>query len=78
MTAPVTIDLDDTILSALDGFASTMARSRDGIIILALQEWLAAQSDFIAHVKAGIADAEAGRFVSQEEMERIAGKYGAV
>ena len=75
MSAPVTIELDDNTLNALDGIAANMERSRSEIIDLALREWLEAQRDFAAHVQGGIADADAGRFVSQEEIERIAHKY---
>jgi predicted transcriptional regulator len=75
MSAPVTIDLDEETLIALDGFAANMEQSRSVVIDLALREWLSAQADFATHVQAGIADAEADRFVSQDEIERIAHKY---
>lgn len=71
MTAPITIDLDERTLTALDGFAANMEQSRSGMINLALQEWLAAQVDFVAQVEAGLAEADRGEFVSEEEIARI-------
>lgn len=76
MTAPVTIDLDEKTLTALDNFAANMEQSRSGMINLALQEWLAAQVDIISDIKAGIADADAGRFASDEEVAAVFAKYG--
>ena len=77
MTKHVTVTLDDESLTVLDGIAATMEQSREDTISMALREWLAGQADFAAHVRAGIADANAGRFVSHEEVERIALKYPA-
>jgi predicted transcriptional regulator len=75
MTKHLTISLDEKSLTALDGIAATMERSREDTISLALREWLAGQADFASHVEAGIADAEAGRFVGDEEIARLLRKY---
>ena len=77
MTKHVTVTLDEESLTVLDGIASNMEQSREETITMALREWLAGQADFEAQVRAGIADADAGNFVSHEEVERIALKYDA-
>ena len=76
MTAPVTIDFDEQTLTALDGFAARMEQSRDALIKLALEEWLAAQAWETAEIEAAIAEADRGEFVPDEEIARIVGKYG--
>lgn len=76
MTAPITIDFEEETLTALDAFAARMEQSRDGLIKLALEEWLAAQAWELAEIEAAIAEADRGEFVSDEEIAKIAGKYG--
>ena len=76
MTAPVTIDLDEKTLTALDRFAANMEQSRSQMINQALEEWLAAQVDIVADIEAGIADADAGRFATDEQVAAVFAKYG--
>ena len=75
MTEHVTMELDERTLTTLDGFAAAMELSRTGMIDRALKEWLAGQADFVAQVQAGIADADAGRFVDDDEIARIVRKF---
>ncbi len=76
MTAPVTIDFDEQTLTALDGFAARMEQSREGLIKLALDEWLAAQAWEVAEIEAAIAEADRGEFVSDEEIAAVFAKHG--
>lgn len=71
MTAAVTIQLNDETLSALDSLAVQLDRTRTSLVHEALAEWIAFQQAQIAEIEAGIADADAGRFVSDEDIARI-------
>ena len=71
MTAAVTIQFKDETLSALDALASRLDQSRSAIVNQALEDWIAFQKAQIEEIEAGIADADAGRFVSDEEIARI-------
>jgi predicted transcriptional regulator len=77
MTAAVTINVDQQTLIAIDDFAARMEQSREGLIKLALEEWLAAQAWEVAEIEAAISEADRGEFVSDEEIAKIVGKYGS-
>src|SRR3970040_116150 len=77
MPQPVTLDLDDTTLEALDRAAERSARSRAEIISQAVQDYLSLQDWQVAKIEAGLPAAERGDFVSEEEIARIAEKYSA-
>ena len=76
MTAAVTIDLNDDILTAVDALAARSDQSRSALVNLALEQWLAVQSWQIAEIEAGIADADAGRFATDEEVAAVFAKHG--
>ena len=71
MPAVITIELKEETLSALDAFAAKLDQSRDALVGQALEEWLSLQDWRLEEIEAGIADADAGRFVSDEEIARI-------
>ena len=76
MTAPVTIEFDEKTLTALDAFVARSELSRNALVNLALEEWLAGQASQIAEIEAGIADADAGRFATDEEVAAVFAKHG--
>ena len=76
MTAAVTIELDEETLSALDAFVARLDRPRNALVSQALEEWLALQEWQLKEIEAGIADADAGRFATEEEVSAIVAKYG--
>lgn len=71
MAATVTVQVDEETLSALDALASRLEQSRSGLVNQVLSDWIAFQREQIREIEAGIADADAGRFVSDEEIARI-------
>jgi predicted transcriptional regulator len=75
MPHPVTIDLDDLTLQALDRVAERSERTRAEIISDALQDYLELQAWQLEKIEAGLAAANAGDFASDEEIARIARKY---
>jgi predicted transcriptional regulator len=77
MTAAVTIELDEETLSALDAFAAKLDRSRSALVSQALEEWLALQDWQIKEIEAGVADADAGRFATEDEVAAVFAKHGA-
>lgn len=74
---PVTIQLDDKVLGELDALAAQIQRPRDELLSEAVEGYLAFQQEQIEEIKAGLAEADRGEFVSDEEIERIVGKYAA-
>jgi predicted transcriptional regulator len=75
MTAPVTFELKEETISALDAYAARVDRPRSTLVNQALEEWLDLRRWQIEEIEAGIADADAGRFASDEEIESIVTKY---
>lgn len=76
MASPVTFELDDETLSALDDYAARVERPRSALVNEALAEWLAFQKSQVEEIEAGLADADAGRFASDEEVAAVFLKYG--
>ena len=71
MRAPVTIELEEQTLSALDALAARIDRPRSVLVNEALENWLAIQKWQLEQIEAGIAEADRGEFVSDEEIARI-------
>jgi predicted transcriptional regulator len=76
MTAPVTIEFNEETLTALDAFVARSDLSRSALVNLALEEWLAGQASQIAEIEAGIADADTGRFATDEKVAAVFAKHG--
>ena len=77
MPKSVTVDFDDAVLEALDRAAEQCGRSRADIITEAVRDYLEIQRWQTEKIKAGLAAADRGDFASDEEIERIVGKYAA-
>jgi predicted transcriptional regulator len=75
MTA-VTIQLEGEALSLLDELAARLARPRAELVQQAVEEWLAVEAEHIARIEAGLAEADAGAFASDEEVAAAFAKYG--
>ena len=65
----VTIRMPAGLKAKIDGLARTTERSRSSIISEAVENYVAHSDWFIEQVKLGIADADAGRFATPEEVE---------
>jgi len=77
MPKSVTVDFDEVVLEALDRTAEHHGRTRADIIAEAVGDYLETQRWQIEKIEAGLAAADRGDFVSEEEIERIVGKYAA-
>lgn len=71
----LTIQVDEAVFSALGEFATRFDRPLDSLVSEALDQWLALQKRDIDQIEAGIAEADRGEFVSDEEIARILHKY---
>lgn len=54
----------------LDQLATVTRRSKSYLTNVAVEQYLASEEDFIAHVQAGIADADAGRTFTSAEVKK--------
>ena len=75
MQPVTTVRFDPEIREQLDKMAERMDRPRAWIIKEAVAQYLERETWYLAEVKNGIDDAEAGRVISHEEMgERLKAK----
>jgi len=70
----LTITVDATRRAELDRPAAQQGRHRDAVIADAIANWLDLQAWQTREIEAGLADADAGSFASDEE---LAVAYGA-
>lgn len=76
-TSPITIRTAKEVVSEIDALASALDRSRNYVINQALQQYLEANAWQVERIKAGLADAEAGRTVPAVNVHaEIAAKHG--
>ena len=65
----LTITLEADRKAALDSVAETRGRDRDALIDEALGNWLELQAWQAREIEAGLADAEAGNFATEAEID---------
>ena len=75
MIQSLTVELDAELLQSLDRLAARTERSRADLIQAAVEDYVSLQNWQIAKIEAGLAAAERGDFVNDDEIERIAAKY---
>jgi RHH-type transcriptional regulator, rel operon repressor / antitoxin RelB len=68
--ATVTFHTTPETKERLDLLATITRRSKSYLTNLAVEQYLAEEEDFIADIQAGIADADAGRTVTTEELKQ--------
>ena len=68
--ATVTFHTSPETKARLDLLASVTRRSKSYLTNMAVERYLAEEEDFIADIQAGIADANAGRTVTTEELKQ--------
>ncbi len=67
----ITIELDDPTSAALGDLAERYRRPMAALVGEALDAWLDVQSAHLDDIRAGLAEAERGKAVSREEIDRI-------
>lgn len=72
----ITLRLSESTSALLEEMASRLDRSQDDLIEQAVRGFLTGEADMMAEVEAGIADADHGRFASEERLSHVIGKFG--
>lgn len=71
MTAAFTIRLDDETLAKLDALAADTDRSRNWLAAKAIENYVELNAWQIEQIKAGLAEADRGEFVSETDLDAI-------
>jgi RHH-type transcriptional regulator, rel operon repressor / antitoxin RelB len=66
----LTLRLDAKLKSQLDRLSKSMNRSRSFVAAQAIQEYVSVNEWQIAEIKKGLAEADAGDFATDEEMQQ--------
>jgi RHH-type transcriptional regulator, rel operon repressor / antitoxin RelB len=69
-SAVLTLRLDAKLKKHLDRLSKSMNRSRSFVAAQAIQEYVSVNEWQIAEIKKGLAEADAGDFVTDEEMQQ--------
>jgi predicted transcriptional regulator len=72
-TAVITARIEPELSDRLDQLARDYDRSRGWLVAQAIERYVAEESQFLALIKEGEADIEAGRVFTQEEVEAMFG-----
>lgn len=76
-TAPITVRTAKTTVERIDALAASMDRSRNYLVNQAIDQYLEANAWQVERIKAGLADAEAGRIEPADEVfDAIAARHG--
>jgi predicted transcriptional regulator len=70
-----TVRISDETTARLDALAGELDRSRAYLAAKAIEEYVAREAWQLAEIKAGLAEAEAGDFASEAEMNAMIGKH---
>lgn len=75
-TITMTTRLPQQMKDDLDALSRTTGRNRNALVQEALRRFIEQQRWQIAEIEAGIREADAGIFVSDEEMEEMWAEFG--
>jgi predicted transcriptional regulator len=71
MTAAFTIRLDDEMLAKLDALAADTERSRSWLATKAIETYVELNAWQVEQIKAGLAEADRGEFVTEADLDAI-------
>lgn len=72
-----TLTLRPELVAGLDELAASTGRARDELIEEAVARYLDYERWAMARIREGVRQAEAGELASEDEVERVFGKYRA-
>ncbi len=75
-TTTLTTRLPQDMKDELDALAKSTGRNRNALVQEALRRFLDLQRWQIAEIEAGVREADAGNFVSDEEMHELWAEFG--
>jgi RHH-type rel operon transcriptional repressor/antitoxin RelB len=74
-SAILTLRLDAKLKKQLDRLSKSMSRSRSFVAAQAIQEYVSVNEWQIAEIKKGLAEADAGDFATDEEVQQVMKKW---
>jgi RHH-type rel operon transcriptional repressor/antitoxin RelB len=74
-SAVLTLRLDAKLKKQLDRISKSMNRSRSFVAAQAIEEYVSVNEWQIAEIKKGLAEADAGNFATEEEVQRVFKKW---
>jgi RHH-type transcriptional regulator, rel operon repressor / antitoxin RelB len=74
-SAVLTLRLEAKLKKQLDRLSKSMNRSRSFVAAQAIQEFVSVNEWQVNEIKKGIAEADAGDFASEEEVQRVLNKW---
>lgn len=76
-TRTINVRVPASVYEQLESLAKATARTKSFVTVEALSSYLAKQSWQIQEITAGIADADAGDFATDEQVAAVFAKHGA-
>lgn len=74
--AIMSIRLSDDLAKQLKDLAEATGRTKNFLVVQALRNFLEQEAWQIAEIKKGLAEADAGDFATDEEMQELNAKWG--
>ena len=75
MSKTTTVRLSDDRVEKLDRIGRHLKRSRNWLINQAIEDYLARELSIIASIETGLAQAKAGEFVDDNEMQKAFNRF---
>jgi predicted transcriptional regulator len=76
-TVTIELPLEESLLKEIDDIAAQDGQTRDEVVQQLLKGFLRRRREYFAMIDEGIAQADAGMFVPEEEMKAVFARYGA-
>ena len=75
VTTAISIRLNEEMRQRLDGLAEIVGRSRNHVIVDALQRYLEDEAWQLEEIRAGMDEADAGDFATPDEVEAVFARH---
>ncbi|MBU1664722.1 MAG: CopG family ribbon-helix-helix protein [Gammaproteobacteria bacterium] len=75
MSSVLTVRVPDEMKYQMDSLAEVTGRTRSWIAAEAIRQYVETESWQIGEIRKALAEADAGEFVSEEEMEQVFNKW---
>ncbi|MDP2832838.1 MAG: CopG family ribbon-helix-helix protein [Pseudomonadota bacterium] len=75
MSSVLTVRVPDDMKYQMDSLAEATGRTRSWIAAEAIRQYVDSESWQIGEIRKALAEADAGEFASEEEMERVFNKW---
>lgn len=75
MSSVLTVRVPDEMKYQMDSLAEVTGRTRSWIAAEAIRQYMETESWQIGEIRKALAEADAGEFVSEEEMEQVFNKW---